>query len=181
MSMYNLSTNVLFIHIPKTAGTSMMLHPVVGSDKGNGHIPIGCYRVMWSKGLIGVPPWESIFKFAFVRNPWDRMVGLYFHNGKGIKFKQYVATKRPPSQKSFITDSDNFILVDFIGRFENLAEDWGIVCERVGVEHTPLAHIRTGEKIPREPYKYYYDQEDWDAVAKLFAEDIETFGYEDGL
>ena len=71
MSHYNSDLKALYIHVQKTAGTSMEQMPWL---KGTGgHIPAIKYKFM---------PWfYETFKFAFVRNPWDRFVSAYFHVG----------------------------------------------------------------------------------------------------
>ena len=63
--------------------------------------------------------------------------------------------------------------MDFVGRFENLEADFKTICDKVGITAS-LPHIN---KSDRRGYRDYYDPETRDITARLYAEDIERFGY----
>ncbi len=65
--------------------------------------------------------------------------------------------------------------MDFVGRFENMEEDWGKVCGLLGVAGK-LKHTNA-RKSPVH-YKKYYTDELKELVADLYEEDIKEFGYE---
>jgi hypothetical protein len=81
----------------------------------------------------------------------------------------------------WLTDDDGNINVDFIGKYENLEDDFGKICKMIGIpilslSHTNTAEMRTGE--PRKHYSYYYDDELKDIIAKLYKKDIDYFNYD---
>ncbi len=76
-------------------------------------------------------------------------------------------------QHRFITDEEGAIGVDYVGRFENLDQDWTAVCERIGVD-APLPHLNSTK---HGSYQQYYTPAAKDAVAEHYARDIEMFGY----
>ena len=63
------SSKFIFIHVPKNAGTS--IHKSVGLDKSI-HVTLKQYIK-----LLGKEQYESMFSFAFVRNPFSRFISLY--------------------------------------------------------------------------------------------------------
>lgn len=158
---------------------------------------------------------DTYFKFSFVRNPWARIVSEYRYRGHARKydFKTYIFKKLPePSwtdryyhiipQYDFLFDEKGNLLVDYVGRFENLQKDFDEACRRIGIPTEIIPHRNSscpGLRIPKSPYgllrmlkdfvsikqrkntfsRYteYYDAETKEFVAELYKKDIETFGY----
>ena len=193
----------IFIHIPKCGGTSieqsfgfrykkfsfkrsMGLHPNRTDNFWLQHctlreIPTEC----------GVDV-KNFFTFTIVRNPWDRMVSSFFYESRinkkrhGFKFNNFNAFVRSPTyaaeqhslcQMDFIINERSEPYIDFIGRFENLQEDFNTVCDKIGIPRKQLPHKN---KTKHKHYTEYYDDETKQIVAKKYAKDIEYFGYKFG-
>lgn len=77
------------------------------------------------------------------------------------------------SQHLYLTDESGNILVDFIGRFEQLDNDFKFISEKLKVR-IDLPHIRRGK--PRN-YKDYYTTRAARMVERRYERDIEMFGY----
>ncbi len=137
----------------------------------------------------------SYFKFAFVRNPYDRMVSNYImftqqkHRIKQLEsydlpwlnhvqdfsFKEFL-TVLTRIDNHHLNSQTNFIpfLPDFVGRFENLEEELSHVCTILGLPRGKPRHLN---KTLHEPYTEYYDAESLAIVSKLYKLDIKRFGY----
>ena len=131
---------------------------------------------------------ESYFKFAFVRNPWDRLVSEYEfirrrpdhgRHSKVMKmgFEKYIVyqSKRfDAHQINMLADKNGNLLMDFIGKFENLHDDWNRVTVKLGIESKELTHRK---KAGIKDYNSYYTDESRALVSELWKKDIEAFGY----
>lgn len=177
-----LQKKCLFIHVPKTGGVSIR-HWLseVTRDETVLWWDHGTASVWWH--LLKEP--KSFFKFAFVRNPWDRVVSQYFWataNGypavtKHTTFEAYVheGLKNFDSQTKWLTDRNNKLLVDFVGRFEQLEDDLKYVAKRIGVDvRVPLGRLNGSD---HGPYRNYYNEETAKIVGQVYADDVEIFQY----
>lgn len=135
---------------------------------------------------------DSYFKFGFVRNPWDRVVSLYLRREGAqmagtTSFEEFVSWIRYSSSTSihpvphvnqldwFVDPSGN-LLVDFIGKFENLSDDWSYVSKQLGLDH-PLPHVKKNPKRKKH-YTAFYTGETKRIIGEKFKTDIEYFGYD---
>ena len=97
---------------------------------------------------------DQYFKFAFVRNPWSRTVSIYKYLGynKKIDFKSFLLGPYKGKifeemrwfvgpQTDFIYRADGKLIVDCVGRFEDLQSGFDSVCKKIGIPSTYLPHI----------------------------------------
>jgi len=204
----------LFVHIAKTAGTSVRttLNRLRWRDPYfipqficsrisglTGH-RIACKiprhaKVIAAYEMLPREVFDGLFKFVFVRNPWDLQVSSYHHLKRerphlvgDRDFESFLRYKLDPArpyqfhldisialQSDYVVDLHGKVLVDYIGRFETLNEDFITICERIGVKPPPLEHKRQAKD--RSSYQKYYTPETAELVAQHFAADIAMFGY----
>ena len=71
-------------------------------------------------------------------------------------------------------EQDPFKNVDYIMRFENLADDFRAVSSKLDIS---LVKLPQYNRSSREHYSKYYDDELRELVRTRFAAEIERFGY----
>jgi chondroitin 4-sulfotransferase 11 len=77
------------------------------------------------------------------------------------------------NQLDYISDSEGKVLVDFIGRFENINEDFLKISEKIGFD-LKLSHLN---KFDHPDYRKYYGDKDIEKVYCMYKRDIDFFGY----
>ncbi len=131
---------------------------------------------------LGNEQFRSLYKFTCVRNPWDRMVSYYFTPTQSPetwdrkKFRRIIskAVSVADYLRLNVRDHDPFENVNYIIRFENLANDFRTVCAALDISPTTLPQYNRSN---REHYSKYYDDELRESVRERFAAEIERFGY----
>ena len=68
-------------------------------------------------------------------------------------------------QKDFVTDDSGKIIVDFIGRYENLSEDFQTICDKLKID----ASLPHANKSQRKTYQQYYDSSYQKAHRKMLS------------
>jgi hypothetical protein len=89
---------------------------------------------------------------------------------------QYHVDTSIQSQLDYLIDLQGNIVVDFIGRHENLANDFEEICNRIGVSTLKLPHKRQARDREKD-YRSYYSDELAEEVGNYFRRDIEALGY----
>nr|WP_136251736.1 sulfotransferase family 2 domain-containing protein [Ningiella ruwaisensis] len=191
----------IFVHIPKCAGTSISNvfsdgHPIFSTSNYDE------FSLKYMKGrnlehstakkirLLAPFRFRRYFKFAFVRNPFDRMVSEYKWrktwddqmNEKSFSdmlkdIPVYRKQKKPHffTAKSFLTDRRGNLIVDYIGKFENIDNDFEEIAKRIGIAKTlPKKNVTASES---QKFSDYYDDETKQLVMRYFSEDFEYLSY----
>lgn len=205
----------LFVHIAKTGGTSVraalnrlrwrdpmyyLVWPAHKISGLTGHklglkFPRHCH-VIAAKEMLPAEYFDSLYKFAFVRNPWDLQVSSFHHiqrerpqyMNRITDFNEFMRWKFDPErpyqyhidtslslQSDYLVDLHGNSQMDFIGRYENLEEDFAKVCERLKVK-LELPHKRKAKDRSKD-YRGYYADDTAEMVARHFKRDIEMLGY----
>lgn len=189
---------IVFVHIPKAAGTSIN-QALFGRFMGHARA-IDIER--W-----GSPELKALPSFAVSRNPWDRLVSAYrfARRGRGLggevqawvwKPEQYQVSScetferfvlewlapkdvfsvdpmfRPQSQ--FVCDDAGRILVDHMGRLEDMDPTLEFIESAVGRVPKIRQANSSGKRVD---YRTFYTPDLVDAVGKIYRVDVERFGY----
>ena len=133
---------------------------------------------------------HSYFKFGFVRNPFDRFVSYcaFMTRDQDIfqrhpsRVMHHLLFDAPPHdhilfqpQHQYLVGGDGELLSDYVGRIERMQEDFDEICQRIRIPSRALDKVNSSR---RGDYRDYYDQQLIDGVAKLYARDLDLFGYD---
>ena len=212
----------LFIHIPKTGGSSLRRALNRATAWEPYYLPLQLVRRVctWTTYRIGsvlprhgsavaardtlmLEQFLAYHKFAFVRNPWDRLVSSFKHlererqdvlGPRKIRtFHEYCdwvldanlgdLGRRTTlvhgfrrTQAEYLTDHDGKLLMDYVGRFEQLEADFQTVLDHLHLSAAKLGHRRRSQRA--SDYRCYYDDRTAELVANFYCRDLELFGYE---
>jgi len=121
------------------------------------------------RDIYGQDTCDSYTSFAFVVNPWERLVSMYFRDfdkraSDTISFEDYVRTTNVRKQQYYLGDC-----VDHVFCVE----------DRHSLDSSIFKGVTFSDTIKTYPNHYsdYYDDETREIVAKSFSEDIELGGY----
>lgn len=184
--MLSKKDKLLQIHIPKTGGTSFRkaLLPDITETRHE------------LAGDFDAKTWERNFTFAVVRNPFERALSQYvFHchgryqgvllrshpDLKGLSFEAYLrryvvrkARKMFYPQVDYIVHPVSTKPIDFLGRFETLAEDFRRLLAELGREPMKLPHAQASN---HDHYSRYYDATTRELVQRAYSVDLDELGY----
>lgn len=198
----------IFVHIPKCGGTSIenviWPEPHLEADLAKGMIEpyrnkyqTGGMQHLFARHIrqeVGDEIFNSYFKFAIVRNPWDRAVSQFIYlKTRRRDLRRFLGVTRFVTLKSylraiqktvhvhwdeqykFLVDEHGNQIVDYVGRFEDLDSEFRKIATLIGLQQPSLPHEK---KSRRTHYRDYLNASSRDMVASIYRRDIETFGYE---
>lgn len=212
--------HLLYFAVPKVANTSIKVllariidaERQVEAERGGGKSSFlrdpaqreGLYRDKVLLNKHALQPFRHYDAWAFVRNPWDRLVSCYsdkvmrdsIHQGVASSlarhgdyapkmefadFAQAVcsmgereANRHFRSQYTFLIDRRGALIPKQIGYFETLQGDFATMCGQHGI---PTSDLPSFKATHHRPYRDYYTDELRAAVAERYGRDIELFGY----
>ncbi len=92
-------------------------------------------------------------------------------------FVRHLLRHHRPDNDRFYFDRSGSLGLDFLIRYENLANDYASACERIGIPPSQLPSLKTKSRSERRHYSTYYDDRTREIVAKTYRLHIEHFGY----
>lgn len=164
-----------------------LLKRLLGRPERYHHPSVGYYEHMpaWRvRTYLGEEIWNSYFKFTFERNPWDRQVSFYHFRSRdrdrGRGFDSFLRDRKRSLVDNWgIYTIDGAVCVDFLGRYENLEDDFAEVVRRIGLpDRLRLPTVNKSSK-PDDPFAYRDFYTDWsrERVADWYAAEIANLGY----
>lgn len=184
---------IIFIHIPKAAGISV--HKGLFGFDTLGHLKFSDYQKYLEASKI-----NDFRTVTFVRNPYNRLVSSYFYlknGGRGDKldleyqdiiapyktFQDFVMLFLSPKniyslehlipQVEWLYNEEGQLNIDFIGRFENLENDFGLLKDKWVKSATSLMHLNK----TKESQKTLFTAEMLTVINRLYFKDFQELNY----
>ena len=150
----------------------------------HGHISVTQIRPHLSKEI-----WQEYFKFAFVRNPFDRFISVcFFLNRNNPQFAANALRRMKASicnagfrqrllvrpQVFQLMNEDKHIPLDYVGRYEDVQQSLDHVLDHLDLPHTQLESKNASN---HRAYSSYYDEELREMVSAYYREDFDKLNY----
>lgn len=189
----NHSPKFIFVHIPKTAGTSIQkwIHDGTNTNvdtniQWNGNSVINTHKTAQEYIDELGDKFYKHYSFSIIRNPWERMFSFYryiiqFHGVTVNTFEEFLFKPHNwtptimQQQTDFCNDSAGNQLVNFVGRFETLQTDIEIIGRNIHLPALELTHENVSKK---KDYRTVYTTAMVERVAEMVPTDVTTLNYE---
>jgi len=196
----NHEKKAIFIHIPKSAGSSLSKQIF---NRKFGHVKLAYYEKKnrelfkkYYKFSFVRNPWSRFYSaFQYLKDKRGNKIDIAWANiflSEVDNFEEFCEKilndeKFEKSimkwvhfipQHTFLRDSKGEINIDFIGRFENINEDFKIIAKKFDMSDL-LPKTNTSQR--KKNYKNVYSPASKELVQRLYYKDIEIFDYEFNL
>lgn len=218
----NHSRKFIFIHVPKSAGTSLAATLSKYSTYLDQEVGAGAFSSAQEhyfsqrfglrkhstaneiKRIVGKDVWDGYFKFAFVRNPYDRLISAYnFLSGWAHlpeKFRWLI--EQYPTVQSFLESGvwhENLgpdkifspqsywlaqssetgpLMIDCVGKVEKIQQDFALIRKKIEREGGQEEVLGILNKSRRSKERFSWTSQATAQVKKYYAMDFELFGYD---
>ncbi|MDP5030969.1 sulfotransferase family 2 domain-containing protein [Paraglaciecola sp.] len=139
---------------------------------------------------VNAKQYQEYFKFTVVRNPWHRALSWYknvlrdeihqknYGINPNLSFEQFITqfagTGYLRPQTYWLKEFNGKINLDYVVKFENLAEDYMKAAELGNLPNVPLPHKIEGEK---GNFDKNFTQNAINFIADFYKEEIQLFQY----
>lgn len=135
--------------------------------------------------------WESYLRFCAIRNPYDKVVSLFWWELDPARRLQLAQADFHEVMDAFTDftgtsdlgiDRDKYqldgaICVHRFIRYESLARDFRETCDQLGIVTPRLGTFKQEARLRPEPFAAYFGRQAAQAVAGAYAFEIDHFGY----
>lgn len=135
--------------------------------------------------LVAPEVWNTYYKFCFERNPWDRMISLYYWRHKSEprpSIADFVDSEAPQllKQKGYgVYTIDNQVVVDRVCAFEDIPGELETLRTHLGIEESlELPNAKSSFRKDKRHYRDLMGEKEKIKVSELFQDEIRLIGYQ---
>ena len=135
---------------------------------------------------LGENKWDNYFKFCFERNPFDRVISQYYwvnhiQNNKYNSIEEFLLDFPENRLTNWsIYSLQNKICVDYIGKFEDLNQDFQKIWEKLNIDSDfpELPKAKGAIRKDRRDYRDVLDEKSIELISSICENEIHEFGYQ---
>jgi hypothetical protein len=138
--------------------------------------------------------WNTYFKFAVERNPWDKVISGWFYDkewyNSDLTLDEYLdfcerrirksirgSGRCPYNYPNYIDPHTGKVMVDRIIKYENLYKEFKEILDTIGIESKSGLDVFAKKSSRERDYIEFYNEQQKDRVGELFKKEIELHGY----
>ena len=135
----------------------------------------------FTRANVGKNIWQSYFKFCFERNPFDKAISQYYWSTR--EPRPAIAEYLDSLRTKFLSDwniytIENQVVADFVGRYENLADDLATVAKKLGLpSELSLTKAKGSHRKDHRHYNQVLDEPTRALIEQVCAREMSTFNY----
>ena len=133
---------------------------------------------------IGEEIWSSYYKFTFERNPYDKVLSLYYYTKQNEKFtiNEFIQNKSFVKLRGYDQYSiDGIPAVDKIYKIEDLENEMNDISKVLNLDNSvkiPTYRAKGGFRKSRIDYKELLNEEDKKVIDLFFARELKLMNYQ---
>ena len=192
----------IFVHIPKTGGTS-----IEHQFRVNDAMVYTCRDATWSiddklkhascfriKKLVGAQVYKEYYKWAIVRNPFDRMISAWWHalqirKYKNVTFRQFIMSdhihgwlKDNQYDMVYVDNVLNCDVYHYESGLDKIVKTVSAMINQNDQSFPVMENLvkfeKSGYRKDRRHYRDVIDSECRHYIERMYKKDLEAFGYE---
>jgi hypothetical protein len=204
--MISKKNKIIFVHVPKTGGSSIekclvnifdenisvngdqtIVKGVLKKPKKNSFNSLKHATAEELKLQYGEEIFNDYVKFSVVRNPWDRLLSLYYWSAgkskpynKKLFINNFLPKEPDNSPRSvwtlnkYLCDKEDNLLVDNLINFDDLNNSFNDFCVKISLGEKKLPHINA-RKTQKFGYKDIMDKEVIEMIGEYYKKEINKF------
>jgi hypothetical protein len=135
-----------------------------------------------ARAFVGDEVWKSYFKLTIERNPYDKLISLYWWANRALATPAPWDVFLDKVKPHAITNWDIYaigdrIAADFVGRYETLEDDLARACKQLGLPALRLGRAKSGARKDHRHHSKVLSPRARAVVESLCARELAAFGY----
>lgn len=142
-------------------------------------------RALFIRNHVDAETWDNYYKFSFERNPWDKLISMYYWIHKEDPRPSILEYVKSTEFKNFRTRSwnmytdDSKVIVDKVFRYDQIPQALAEIQQKIGLDELPILPLtKNTQRKDKRPYREILSEECREIVTDLFDQEIDLLGFQ---